>query len=151
MEIWARVILQPRGGGAPVEIFDALEDPTVKVDTLLAIYTQRFGAPFEFSFTLSPDIEGPIKVGWLFDVPPTLEVPGPPEQFEMVLIPMVDDPDTGNRTSLFLRMAEEHQQFQQLFDRGDLDGFHTATLAQRDPDQEPQLSELKSQRRDHDG
>ena len=150
MEILTRVILQPVGGGEPVEMFDAPEDPAVEVDTLLASYTQRFGAPFEFSFTLAPDIEGPIKVGWLFAVPSNLKVPGPPEEFEMVIIPMVDDPDTGQRTSLFLHMAEQHQQFQDLFDSGDLDEFHTATLAQRDPDQEAQLSDLKSQRRDHD-
>ena len=151
MLIWTRVILQPRGGGEVVETFDAPEDPTVEVDTLLAIYTQRFGVPIEFSFTLVPDLEGPIKVGWLFAVPSTIQVPGPPEQFEMVLIPMFDDLDTGMRTSLFLRMAEQREQFQGLFDEGLMSELHTATLAQRDPNQAPQFSDLKSQRQDHDG
>jgi hypothetical protein len=151
VEIYTRVILQPVGGGEPVETFDIPEDPTVEVDTLLATYTNRFGAPFEFAFTAAPDIEGPIEIGWLFAVPHTFQVPGPPEQFEMVLIPMFDDSETGNRISLFLRMAEQREQFQGLFDRGVLTEFHTATLAQRDPDQQPLLSELKSQRRDHDG
>jgi hypothetical protein len=144
--IITRVDLEPRGGGEVVETFDSPEDPTVEVDTLLAHYTQKFGEPFEYAFTGSPEHEGQIRIGWLFDIPSTFEVPGPPEQFEMVLIPMFDDADTGNRTSLFLRLAEQRQQFQGLLDQGVVTAFHIATLGQRDADQEPQISVVKSQR-----
>jgi hypothetical protein len=151
VETITRVIIQPRGGGELVEMFDTPEDQTVQADALLAHYAQKFGAPFEFSFTLARDIEGPIEIGWLFAVPNTIEVPGPHEQFEMVLIPMFDDPDTGERTSLFLRMAERGEQFHGLFEDGVVTEYQTATLVRPDADEQPQPSELESQGRDHDG
>lgn len=111
MEIITRCSLQPRGGGELLEMFDTPEEPTVEAETLLASYIGRFGEPFEVAYTNSPNIEGPVSIGWVFDIPPNFEMPGPLEQFEMVLIPLVADPDTRARSSLFLSLAEQKRNF----------------------------------------
>lgn len=150
MQIYTRVVVQPLGGGEPVRMFDRPEDPgIVDFDTILASYSQRFGEPFEVAYTLVPDIEGRIQIGWVFAVPQDVEVPGSLEKLEMLLIPMFDDLNTGKRLGLFLSMARTRQRFQDLFDSGDLDELHTFTAPQRDPDQ-PQQFEHQAQRRDHD-
>jgi hypothetical protein len=151
MQIYTRVVVQPLGGGETVTTFDGREDPkTVDFDTILASYSQRFGDPFEVAYTTSSDIKGPIQIGWVFAVPDKIEVPASLEDFEMLLIPMFDDLNTGERLSLFLSMARKGQQFRDLFDGGAFDELHTFTAPQRDPDQ-PQHFEHHSQRRDHEG
>lgn len=140
MTIFTRVIVQPRGGGKPLEIFDSAEAPTTEVDTLLARYEKRFGEAIDTAFTEAPGVQGPVSIGWLFAVPDDFELPGPGEDYEMVLIPLIVDEDTLERVSLFMRMAEQRQEAQQLFDRGDLRALHIATLAQRDPSEEPDVS-----------
>jgi hypothetical protein len=147
MIIFTRVIVQPRGGGDPVENFDSAEDPSTEVDTWLAGYQGRFGEPIDTAFTVAPGIEGPVSIGWLFAVPDSFELPGPSEDFEMVLIPMMVDEESLEEVSLFLRLAEQRQGLQQLFERGDLEGLHIATLAQRDPADEPEVSRFISPER----
>jgi hypothetical protein len=147
MRIVTRVILQPYGGGVPVEVFDRFEDEPVEVDTLLSTYTRSFGSPFELALTAAPGVDGPVAIGWLFDVPESFELPGAVEDFEMVLIPMFDDPETGERTSVFLRLAETRQAFQGMLERGDIDALTTATLAWRDPDEQARAAELVTQQR----
>lgn len=144
--IVTRVILQPLGGGQPVETFDSEESREVEVDTVLAVYSRRFGPPTETAYTQVPGINGPVSLGWVFQVPQRFEVPGPKEDFEMVLIPMFDDPESQERVSLFLRLAEQRQQFQEAFDRGDVDSFTRATLEQREPDEPPSFKS-ETQRR----
>lgn len=146
MTIITRVIVQPLGGGQPLNDFYRPEDETTEFDTILAVYTRSFGEPFEIALTQVPGVEKPIMIGWLFSVPDTFDLPGPSEQFEMVLIPMFDDLDAGGeRTSIFLRLDEQRRAFQGMFDRGVADSLTTATAAWREPDEQAQLSRLDFQ------
>lgn len=147
-DIITRVILQPRGGGEPLETFDSPEPPEVEADTLLAVYKARFGEPIDVAYTQLPDL-GEVQIGCVFHVPEPMVLPGPHEEFEMLLVPMVDDPAVENSVSLFLQLAEHRRQFEELFDAGKFDEFRQVTLKQRNPGEQP-VSELKIQRRARD-
>jgi hypothetical protein len=147
MRIITRVILQPYGGGEPVEVFDRFEEESVEVDTLLHQYTQAFGSPFDVALTAVPGLDGPVAIGWLFAVPDSFLLPGPTDAFEMVLIPMFDDAGTDERTSIFLRLAETRQAFQGMLERGEIDALTTATLAWGDPAEQARAAQLDTEHR----
>lgn len=131
MQIRTRVIVTPRGGGEPLEIFDSVEDPSLEVDFLLATYTARFGEHVEVAWTEAPGVTEPVSLGWVFDVPAQFELPGPHGDFEMVLVPMVEVEGAG-LVSLFVWLAQEKQAAEQLLAEGKVDTLHVVTLPQRE-------------------
>lgn len=145
MQIHTRVILTPRGGGEPLEIFDSPEGPSAEADTVLASYTARFGEPIETAWTEAEGVEGPISLGWVFQVPESFELPGPPEEFEMVLIPMLEA--EGSLVSLFVSLAQQRARAEELLASGAVDTLHLATLAQRDPGDTPEISGVETRHR----
>lgn len=134
VRIVTRVVVQPAGGGEPIETFDSTRDETEEVDTLLAAYSSRFSPPTELALTSVPGVTEPVAIGWVFRVPENFEVPGSREEFEMVLIPMFDNPGTGERLSVFATLAEERSEMRALFDEGVLDELHEISLHQREPE-----------------
>lgn len=80
---------------------------------------------------------GPVQIGWVFHAPDYMVLPGPHEQFEMILVPMVEDPTGGAPVSLFVQLARQGRDLQEMFDAGELDEFHHVTLKQRRSDEQP--------------
>lgn len=143
MNIVTRVILQPRGGGEPVEIFDS-DEGDVALEALLPAYLERFGEPLDLALTELPEADEPVTIGWVFPVPPAMEVPGASADFEMILIPMIDD-ESGDRVSAFVRLAEDRQLFEGLFEAGEIDRltFVETDAAGGRPDPSPVIPEFR--------
>ena len=110
----AHLIVQPRGGGDPVGSRDVDLPPDVEMDTLESFVGQRFGEPLDVASVEHPTL-GVVRVGWVLEIPNGMEVPGRHEDFELVLIPMMTDPDDpGSLMSVFLRLAESKKEFERL-------------------------------------
>lgn len=138
MELFSRYVLQSRGGGEVVEMFDGdIED--LEFDTLEAVYTKRFGEALDTAWTTDP-LAGNVTLGWVFGVPDNVEVQGDHDDFEMLVIPMFYDLDDGRRkVSLFVRLAQQRAAFEAGVADGTIDHYVHAELEQRDPDEEPRI------------
>lgn len=117
MHIVTRVVLQPRSAGEVLATFDSPEGD-VDPYTVLDRYTVRFGDPHDVAVTELPGLPEPVAIGWAFAVPSDMKLPGPPEDFEMLLIPMVPDPvsgggATGRLQSMFVLQAQERAAFEE--------------------------------------
>jgi hypothetical protein len=66
--------------------------PEIEFDGLLDFYREQLGEPRDAAYTDIPEV-GEIDIGWVFDVPKGWDLPGKRKNFEMVIIPLVQDPD----------------------------------------------------------
>ncbi len=90
----SRIVIWPRGGGEILEQFDSDMPEEVMPARMLAYFQGILGnPPLEIAYTDGPVGES-IAIGWVFPVPPSFEVPGPLDEFELVVIPMVQDPES---------------------------------------------------------
>ena len=144
----ARVIIQPRGGGDPVETFLSPVPPNVELDTMRAFYAERFGDSLDSAFTEVPSV-GRVTIGWVFKVPDGFTLPGPAEKFEMLIVPMVEDPDRrGGLVSVWVELAKERAQFEHLFNEGKLDTLTMVEERQRAPGDSPKTEIVRRERAD---
>lgn len=148
-----RVTVQPRGGGNPVDAFDSTVPAGIEPDTMRAYYTQRFGEPLDDAYTDGPS-GSRVDIGWVFEVPAQFELPGPPDEFEMVVIPVTEDPEQpGMLVSVWLLLAEQRAKFEQLVDEGKVDRLVVVSLPERQPGEEvePKLTIRESPARQEFG
>jgi hypothetical protein len=89
---WTQSIVQPRAGGKPLDTSVSEVPEGVEFDDLLDFYRDYLGEPRDAAYTDVPDI-GRIDIGWVFPVPKGWDLPGPRKDFEMVVVPMVEDAD----------------------------------------------------------
>jgi hypothetical protein len=132
LQLVTRAVVQPSGGGEPVDIFDLPLPPELEADLLLAYYTQTLGEPLEAAIAEVAGVDGPVPVGWVFEVPESFEVPGAHAEFELVVVPMVADAEAG-LASLFARLAEQRAEFEALQAEGQLDSLAIVERPQRRP------------------
>lgn len=133
MQIITRAVIQSISDGEVVETFDNPERATRSgpaAGPLLA-GVRRTVRP---GYTRVEGLDEPVNIGWVFAVPERFTVPAQHDDFELLLIPMVTDPDDRSLVSLFVRLAEQRQEFQHLHEGGVADSFTVVTLPQRDLD-----------------
>jgi hypothetical protein len=134
--LYSKVIIEPKGGGEPVNTFTSPLPPDVELDTVRSYYCQRFGEPTEVAFTETSGL-GRVAIGWVFDLPEDFDVSGPPENLEMLLVPMVaDNADPNVLQSAFLCMEEEKAEFRRLHEGGKFDSYVEHTAPQREYERE---------------
>ena len=92
---WTQTIVQPRTGGKALDTSVTEVPADIDFDGLLAFYTEQLGEPNDAAYTDVPDV-GKVDIGWVFDVPKGWELPGPRKDYEMVVIPLVQDPDDAD-------------------------------------------------------
>ena len=131
----SRIIIWPRGGGEILDQFDSEMPEEVIPQRMLAYFQKILGAvPLELAYTEDADGES-VSIGWVFPVPQTFEVPGPLDEFEMVVIPMVEDPESPEDLVPFA--IDSRRQLAELKDlqkRGIIDDVFVITLDQEVPE-----------------
>ena len=90
---WTQSIVEPRKSGGKAVDTSVTEVPAdIDFDGLLGFYAEQLGDPIDAAYTDIPDV-GRIDIGWVFDVPDGWDLPGPRDTYQMVVIPLVQDPD----------------------------------------------------------
>jgi hypothetical protein len=89
---WTQSIVQSRKGGKALDTSVSEVPADIEFDGLLDFYREELGEPRDAAYTDIPDV-GQIDIGWVFDVPKGWKLPGPRKKYEMVVIPLVQDPD----------------------------------------------------------
>ncbi|MDX6284773.1 MAG: hypothetical protein QOG53_258 [Frankiales bacterium] len=92
---WTESIVQKRGGSKALDTSVSEVPAEIDFDGLLDFYREELGEPVDAAYTDVPDV-GRIDIGWVFDVPKGWKLPGPRKNYEMVVIPLVQDPDDAD-------------------------------------------------------
>jgi hypothetical protein len=123
-------------------VFDASSGPEVEARLRTSSTRNslpRFGEPIDDAYS-DPAGLGHLTIGWVFPVPDFFEIPGPRDDFEVVVIPMLWDPDEAGPTeALFVNLARQRQEFEALRRDGAVDKLVVVDLHQRAPDEPPDV------------
>jgi len=98
-----RAIIWPKGGGEVLDSKVIPLRPHVEPSTMLAHFESRYGAATDSAHTMADGKR--IDIGWVFDAPTDVDVGVDPGDLELVVIPMLTDPETGENIEFFVYQA----------------------------------------------
>ena len=90
----------------------------------------RFGPVLNVARSITSEGED-IAIGWTFALPDGLNVEGPRDGFEIVMVPMLTDPETGEFISAFMWQAEEKARWLKLRSDGKVDKMTVDTVPEQ--------------------
>jgi len=94
-----QAIIWPKGGGAPLK--DTVFPLPTGVDpsTLRALFERMFGEVQETAYTVEDDKR--LNIGWVFNAPDNVKVAADAGEVELVIIPLLVDPENGEYVTMF--------------------------------------------------
>ncbi len=98
-----QAIIWPKGGGEPLK--DTVFPLPTGVDpsTLRALFERMFGEVQETAYTVEDDKR--LNIGWVFNAPDSVKVAADAGEVELVIIPLLVDPENGEYVSMFRYQA----------------------------------------------
>ncbi len=94
-----QAIFWPKGGGTPLKD-NVFPLPTgVDPASLRDLFERMFGEVQETAYTVEDDKR--INIGWIFQAPDGVTAGMKPEDLELVIIPLLVDPENGEYVSMF--------------------------------------------------
>ncbi len=104
-----QAIIWPKGGGSPLKetVFPlpAGTDPS----TLRAQFEGMFGPVQETAYTVEDDER--VDIGWVFVAPDNVKTAMDPGDLELVVVPLLMDPESGEFVSMFRYQARMKAEF----------------------------------------
>ncbi len=104
-----QAIIWPKGGGAPLK--DTVFPLPTGVDpsALRALFERMYGEVQETAYTVE---EGKrLNIGWAFNPPDSFKVAADAGEVELVIIPLLVDPENGEYVSMFRYQARMKAEF----------------------------------------
>lgn len=98
-----QAIIWPKGGGEVLDSRVIPLRPHVEPSTMLAYFESRYGPALDRAHTVADDKQ--IDIGWVFDAPADVDLGVDPTGLELVVIPMLTDPETGDNVPMFVYQA----------------------------------------------
>lgn len=98
-----QAIIWPKGGGEVLDSRLIPLRPHVEPSTMLAHFESRYGPSLDVAHTVADGKR--INIGWVFDAPADVDVGADPGGLELVVIPMLTDPETQEDVSMFIYQA----------------------------------------------
>lgn len=77
--------------------------PHIEPETMLAYFEGKYGPAIDTAHTVEDGTR--INIGWVFDAPADLDQGVDPAELELVVIPMLTDPETGENVGMFIYQA----------------------------------------------
>jgi len=104
-----QAIIWPKGGGEPLK--DTVFPLPTGTDpsTLRALFERMFGEVQETAYTVDDDKR--LNIGWVFNAPDNVKVAADAGEVELVIIPLLVDPENGEYVSMFRYQARMKAEF----------------------------------------
>ncbi len=129
-----QAIIWPKGGGEVLQSTVIPLRPHVEPDTMLAYFEEKYGPAIDSAHT---DDDGKrVEIGWVFEAPAGLDLGIDPAGLELVVIPRLTDPESGEDECLFVYQARLKADFLAAMAASDVN-VTVITAPQRRPDSDP--------------
>jgi len=130
-----QAIVWPKGGGEVLQDEVIPLRPEVEPDTMLAYFEDRYGQAIDSAHTVEDGQR--YEIGWVFDAPTDLDLGVDPSGLELVVIPLLTDPETGKDECLFIYQARLKADFLATAAAHDVN-VTVVTIPQHEPGAESQ-------------
>src|SRR5688572_27656280 len=119
--LFIRYLIQHVPSGYTTTHANTPTPPSVTLENVRSYLVQQHGPFIEVTWSRVEGVDHPVNTGWSFKVPDTIDVDGDREEWELLALPMWQDPDTGRQLSPYMYSAEQGRDFRAMADEGLVD------------------------------